>query len=121
MLGLSEETVQALCMLVAQVCFWLTAAQASVLQCCMHACAEPAEPQRERRLEAHGDNLRWLLDAHHPSSALTSAAQVLGDLLQSSKLSEVWALAGAVWAGSTSNSSESWQETLTVRLHCAEI
>ena len=30
------------------------------------------------RLEAHGDNLRWLLDAPHPSSALTSAAQVCG-------------------------------------------
>lgn len=65
-------------------------------------CAEPAEAQRERRLwlhgnlrdnpgvlglghcarlEAHGDNLRWLLDAHHPSSALTSAAQVLGALV----------------------------------------
>ncbi|EIE23140.1 hypothetical protein COCSUDRAFT_47508 [Coccomyxa subellipsoidea C-169] len=26
------------------------------------------------RLEAHGDNLRWMLDAHHPSSALTSCA-----------------------------------------------
>ena len=26
------------------------------------------------RLEAHGDKLRWMLDAHHPSSALTSCA-----------------------------------------------
>lgn len=26
------------------------------------------------RLEAHGDKLRWLLDAHHPSSALTACA-----------------------------------------------
>ena len=28
------------------------------------------------RLEAHGDNLRWLLDAHHPCSALTAAPKV---------------------------------------------
>jgi fatty acid synthase len=25
------------------------------------------------KLEAHGDNVRWMLDAHHPSSALTTA------------------------------------------------
>ncbi len=57
------------------------------------ACAEPAKVEQRlwlhgnlrdnpgvlglghcARLEAHGDNLRWMLDAHHPSSALTSCA-----------------------------------------------
>lgn len=59
--------------------------------------AAPAEAARERRLwlhgnlrdnpgvlglghcarlEAHGDYLRWLLDAHHPAAALTAAPQV---------------------------------------------
>ncbi len=58
------------------------------------ACAEPVPAKQQRlwlhgnlrdnpgvlglghcaRLEAHGDNLRWMLDAHHPSSALTACA-----------------------------------------------
>lgn len=37
------------------------------------------------RLEAHGDYVRWLLDAHHPSSALIKAGNATAEPLLSAE------------------------------------